>query len=131
MTAGFVLHQDRLRTRQATAEPDGALNLAERVVQVPRTEPSVIRAAPSRRMATPEAATTNSVFYRFSHREPSAPPPEPLLETEVDEAERRLQMNEQVRRMHEYAARAGKDDPFALTPEAIEEFKKRGDPTIW
>ncbi len=52
-----------------------------------------------------------------------APPDDPV--------ERRRLVNEQARRMYEYAAKAGPDDPFALTAEQIEAFRQRGDPTLW
>jgi hypothetical protein len=41
-----------------------------------------------------------------------------------------LQMEEQVRRLREYAAKADPDDPFALTEQEIEEFAKRGNPLM-
>jgi len=133
MVAVVGLHQYRLHSSQngsvdpvAPLAPPALMTASE----VP-AEPAVVAAAPARRMAEPTVSATNSVFYRFAHRAPSAPVPSPLQDIAVDEAERRLQMSEQVRRMHEYTARAGKDDPFAMTPEAIEAFKTRGDPTIW
>ncbi len=44
--------------------------------------------------------------------------------------QRQLQMEDQVRRLREYAAKADPDDPFALTEKEIEEFAKRGNPVI-
>ncbi len=46
-------------------------------------------------------------------------------------AVRERMMDEQVRRMQEYALEAGPDDPFSKTPEQIEEFRKRGNPIVW
>ena len=45
--------------------------------------------------------------------------------------ERIILMEEQVRRLKEYAQQRGPDDPFALTDEQIREFRRRGDPIIW
>lgn len=45
--------------------------------------------------------------------------------------ERILLLDEQVRRLREYAAQYGPDDPFSLTEEQIEAFRKAGDPIVW
>ena len=45
--------------------------------------------------------------------------------------QRQLQMEEQVKRLRAYAAKAGPDDPFALTEKQIEAFSKREDPIIY
>ena len=42
-----------------------------------------------------------------------------------------LLLEDQVRRLREYAALHGPDDPFSLTEAQIEEFRRRGDPIIW
>ncbi len=48
-----------------------------------------------------------------------------------DPVERRRLVNEQARLMYEYASKAGPDDPFSLTTEQIEAFRRQGDPTLW
>ncbi len=62
-------------------------------------------------------------------------PPAPELPTIVDPYEspavQERMLDEQVRRMEEYALEAGPDDPFSKTPEQIEEFRKRGNPIVW
>jgi len=55
----------------------------------------------------------------------------PRTEAEPTGTERVLLLQEQVRRLREYAALHGPDDPFSLTEEQIEEFRKRGDPVVW
>ena len=55
---------------------------------------------------------------------PVAPPVEIAEDGWV---QRQLQKAEQVKRLREYAAKAGPDDPFALTEKEIDEFSKRED----
>lgn len=59
--------------------------------------------------------------------------PEPLaVANPLDNPVVREQMvNAQVRRMKAYASEAEAGDPFALSPEQIEEFRQRGDPVVW
>ena len=74
---------------------------------------------------------------------PAAAPAEPVVQDPAPEevavvldpyespAVRERMLDEQVRRMQEYALEAGPDDPFSKTPEQIEEFRKRGNPIVW
>ena len=55
----------------------------------------------------------------------------PRTEMDPQGMERVLALQEQVRLLREYAALHGPDDPFSLTEEQIEEFRKRGDSVIW
>ena len=66
-----------------------------------------------------------------------APAPEPQEEPVVVSdphdspvVQQRL-VDQQVRQMKRYAEEAGGEDPFALSREQIEEFRKRGDPYLW
>ena len=54
-----------------------------------------------------------------------------VLDPYESPAVRERMLDEQVRRMQEYALEAGPDDPFSKTPEQIEEFRKRGNPIVW
>ncbi len=86
--------------------------------------------------AIPESASTPTTQ---TPSEPDAVPPElmhpeppsELSDPADDPSERRRLVNEQAKRMYEYAANAGADDPFSMTQEQIEAFRKRGDPTLW
>lgn len=58
-------------------------------------------------------------------------PPSVVIDPFDSLAVKERMLDEQVRRMENYAMDTGPDDPFALSPESIAEFKKRGDPVIW
>ena len=54
-----------------------------------------------------------------------------VAETGDGEAERRRLLDQQAWQMERYALEAGADDPFALSREQIEEFRKSGEPYLW
>lgn len=59
---------------------------------------------------------------------PSKDPPAVVLD---DFQLRERLMDEQVKTMREYAAQADPDDPFAMSEEEIEAFRKKGDPFVF
>jgi hypothetical protein len=90
------------------------------------------RAGPTGRRAEAAAVASLPRTARAERRfivEPPAPPAEmpaapPLIETH-------RMMDRQIERMREYAARHGADDPFSLTEEEIEAFRRQGHPVVW
>ncbi len=62
-------------------------------------------------------------------QEEEAPPP--VVNPVESPAIQERMVEEQVLRMETYALEAGAEDPFAMTPEEIGEFRKRGDPVVW
>ena len=55
----------------------------------------------------------------------------PAMITEDGWVQRQLQMDEQVRSLREYAAKADPDDPFAMTEAEIEAFSKLDNPVAY
>lgn len=111
LALGIALDQAvRHRGRKAAAAPP-PLDAAER----PGEPPRVVGDLPE--LAAPGASAA----------------PEPLaVANPLDNPVVREQMvNAQVRRMKAYASEAEAGDPFALSPEQIEEFRQRGDPVVW
>lgn len=97
-----------------------------------------------RRNPPPPAAVTSSAApVDLQAAPPATAPAEPVVQDPAPEevavvldpyespAVRERMLDEQVRRMQEYALEAGPDDPFSKTPEQIEEFRKRGNPIVW
>ena len=82
---------------------------------------------------TPPAPSANLASPEMEMPRVAAPTPEAptLLDPYESPAIREQMLDEQVRRMQEYALEAGPDDPFSKTPEQIEEFRKRGNPIVW
>ena len=97
----------------------------------------------SRNPSPPAAVTSSAAPTPLQAEAPAVEPAEPVvqdpqpadvavvLDPYESPAIRERMLDEQVRRMQEYALEAGPDDPFSKTPEEIEEFRKRGNPIVW
>jgi hypothetical protein len=62
--------------------------------------------------------------------EAAKPRERPLFPGPMSESERTRLMQSQVQALREYAGRHGPDDPFSMTEEEIEAFRKKGNPFL-
>ena len=97
-----------------------------------RQKNPVIHSTESISPPTP-APSVNEISTTVAMPPEEAPAQEPptIVDPYESPAVRERMLDEQVRRMQEYALEAGPDDPFSKTPEQIEEFRKRGNPIVW
>lgn len=121
LIAGITLHQICIRRDSSRMEPvRPSANTLENPIVVhadrPAKDGAVSEARPS--------GEGNDIL-------PTDESPMVVVDPDDSPAVRRRRLEEQVWQMEKYAREAGPDDPFALSPEEIEDFRQRGDPYLW
>ena len=113
------LHRARARAEAAAREDARAAATARRAATpLPGMSPDVAQTSAA---AADEGATAAATE--------TAPPS--VANPHDDPAVIRRLVEEQAWLLEQYALQAGPDDPFSMTKEQIEEFRKRGDPFVW
>jgi len=121
LIAGITLHQICIRRDSSRMEP---VRPWEAPPEVPvAIRPEAVREDPPARTVRPDEGEG----MRMAEGESS------IVRVDPDDspAVRRRLLEEQVWQMEKYAREAGPDDPFALSPGEIEDFRQRGDPYLW
>ncbi len=121
LVAGIAGHQWRLHAARPAAGPEDTWGSESAPAVISSPMPG------SREEWVPE----HTPFSEAPRASSPGPDPAPVANALDNPVVKDMMLQRQVCRMKDYAAQAGPGDPFSMTSEEIEEFRKHGDPVVW